>query len=305
MEGRQPAVDLLGEDVAVTGGGACRTRGLRQGVALAAASLLAAGAAGCSGATTDAEPDAGAAPQSATSSPAPPPRATPAPRPPRNACYDLGYNEALAPTSESPSQSCRRPHTAETYGVGRVDNLADGHLLAVDSQQVQRQVARTCPAELSDFVGGTREDLRLSMLRPVWFTPTLAQSAAGADWYRCDVVSLLRDERLATVRGSLEGVLDTPQGRTRYGMCGTAPPDQQNFKRVACSRPHSWRAISVVDLGSGRYPGKQAVNQAAQACEDAAREAAADPLDYDSGYEGPDREEWAAGKTFVRCWLSD
>ena len=102
--------------------------------------------------------------------------------------------------------------------------MVDGHLLAVDSDRVQAQVADTCPKALAGFLGGEQADLRLSMIRPVWFTPSVAQSDRGADWYRCDVVVVAGDEELAEPDASLEGALGTEAERDRYAMCGTSLP---------------------------------------------------------------------------------
>jgi hypothetical protein len=143
------------------------------------------------------------------------------------------------------------------------------------------------------------------MLRSVWFTPSLGQSGKGAAWYRCDVVALAGANDLVDVRGSLAGVLDTEQGRDRYGMCGTASPDSARFERVPCSARHTWRAFSVIGLDGRRYPGATAVDAAGSGCEEAAVDVVDDPLDYQWAYEGPDAEEWAAGQTFVRCWTPD
>ncbi len=265
--------------------------------------------AGCSGSADDAAP--AEAPSSSTSAPT----ATPTPardvEPPKNGvCYRLGYEEAVAPTVDAQPQPCRRPHTAETFAVGTVDALVDGHLLAIDSDLVQQQVAEACPAALREHVGGTRDDVRLSMLQAVWFTPTVEDADAGADWYRCDVVALAGPERLAEVRGSLAGAL----GKRRaddYAMCGTASPDANGFERVACGERHSWRAVDVVDLAAlakkdGAYPGRRAVTRAGQSpCEDAGAAAAEDALDYEWAYEAPDRKQWAAGQTFGRCWAPE
>ncbi|CAN5524836.1 hypothetical protein BH11ACT8_BH11ACT8_07180 [soil metagenome] len=273
--------------------------------ALVAVTLLAAG--GCDG-STDASPEPAPATSSTPTEPTatPPPRATPAPRPAADACYDLTYDEAVAPTASMKTVPCKRRHSAQTYFVGEVANVVDGHLLAVDSDRVQQHVAASCPAKLAAAVGGSRDDVRLSMLRAVWFTPTVEQSDEGAAWYRCDVVALAGAEELADVRGSLEGILDTDAGRNTYGMCGTAGPDEPGFTRVPCGDEHSWRAFSVIDLPGGRYPGRPAVTQAGETpCQEAAADIADDPLDYEWGFEGPDAEQWAAGQTFVRCWAPD
>lgn len=232
-----------------------------------------------------------------------PPRATPVPAPAVKACYSLAYAEAVAPTSTAKPVPCDRRHTTATFAVGRLDTVVDGHLLAVDSDRVQEQVSSVCPARFGTFVGGTVEDRRLSMLRPVWFTPTVEESDAGASWFRCDVVALARDGELAPLSGPLAGVLGTEEGRNRYAMCGTASPGTPKFSRVICSDEHSWRAIAVVPFAPGKYPGEQKVRAAGQTpCKDAGASVAADTLDYQWGYEWPTAEQWRAGQTFGRCW---
>ena len=150
-------------------------------------------------------------PPSTTTTPDPSPTeaTTPAPAPKVGECHRLTYDAAVAPTAARRSVPCDWSHTAETFAAGRLETLVDGRLLAVDSDQVQQQVASACPEQLAGFVGGTEEQRRLSMLRAVWFTPTLEQSDAGADWFRCDAVVLAEDSRLLEVDGSLESALDT------------------------------------------------------------------------------------------------
>lgn len=256
------------------------------------------------GACSDDEP-AEPTPTTPTATPTPPPAATAVPAPADDACYRLGYNQAVSPTNGAKPVRCQRPHTAETFAVGELDNVVAGHLLAVDSQRVQNAVATTCPDRLGDFVGGTPADQRLSMLRAVWFTPSLERSAAGASWFRCDVVALAGAESLTEVTGSLAKVLDDEEGRERYAMCGTASPDADGFERVPCAGEHSWRAISVIDLGDGEFPGRDAVTDAAAGCEADAEAEAADALNYRWSAEGPNAEQWATGQTFVRCWMPE
>lgn len=245
--------------------------------------------------------DPTAAPSSA--SPSAPPTASPPPAPRNRACYALSFSDAVAPSAPTSSVPCSRQHTAMTYAVGRLDTVVDGHLLAVDSKRVQQQVATACPERFGDFVGGSLSDQRLSMLRPVWFTPSVEESDEGASWFRCDVVALATDEELVPLTGRLGGVLGTEEGRDRYGMCGTASPDAADFTRVVCSREHSWRAVAVVAFDPGPYPGVATVRDAgATPCEDAGATAAGGALDYEWGYEWPTAQQWQAGQTFGRCW---
>lgn len=268
---------------------------VRAGLVVVAAIALA----GCSG-DDAADPPESSPPASPTAAGEPPEA------PDSGACYALTFDQALAPTARKKPVPCDRAHTSETYDVGRLDLVADGHLLAVDSDRAQAQVAAACPAALPRFLGGDVTDLRLSMIRPVWFTPTLAQSDRGADWYRCDAVVVAGGSTLAEVTGSLRGVLGREEGRDAYAMCGTAAPDDEGFERVRCSADHSWRAVSVVTFPAGDYPGEDAARARGQVpCENRGLEVADDPLDYEWGYEWPTAEQWQAGMTFGRCWAPD
>ncbi len=278
--------------------------GRRRRAAALLLTVVVGGLVGCS--SDDPEPGGGE-PSATSSAPTTPPTAAPPPEAPETgACYRLGFEQALAPTSSRRPADCAAEHTSETYAVGRLDTVVGGHLVAVDSDRAQAQVASACPAALSEFLGGDLPALRLSMIRPVWFTPTVAQSDKGADWYRCDVVVVAGDETLAEVTGSLEGVLDRPLQRGRWAMCGTAAPDADDFERVVCSAEHSWRAIEVVTFPAGAYPGVEAAQNRGQTqCENAGLDAADDPLDYEWGYEWPTAEQWEMGQTFGRCWAPD
>ncbi|CAB4695674.1 MAG: hypothetical protein F2667_03505 [Actinobacteria bacterium] len=262
---------------------------------------LAVPLAGCSDGSGPGEP---AASPSATPSAPSAPSAAASSRPSTGTCRQLTYREAVAPVDDSEPVSCALEHTARTFAVDQLDAVVSGHLLAVDSDRVQQQVATRCPERLVEFLGGGLEAQRLSVLRAVWFTPTVEESDAGADWYRCDVIALAASEDLAPLTGRLQGILATAAGRERYGLCATAEPGTASFRRVICSGPHRWRAISVVDLPSGDYPGEATAREAGQTpCEDAGRDAADDPLSYRWGYEWPSSEQWAAGQTYGVCWV--
>lgn len=274
--------------------------------------LVAAGLAGLvllTACTDSSEPDSANPTRSATAStpPAPPPvTATSVAGPVDRACYRLDFEEAVAPTAAASEVRCSAPHTAMTYAVGTLDTVVGGHLLAVDSERVQAQVAEACPPALAQFVGGTPEDLQLSMLRAVWFTPTVEESDAGADWYRCDVIAIASDKELAPLTGRMAGVLGDSLGRERFGMCGTDEPGATDFARVICSAEHSWRAIAIVEFTGVDYPGEVAArDRGQQPCEAAGRDVADDALNFRWGYEWPTEEQWDAGQAYGLCWAPD
>ncbi len=230
-----------------------------------------------------------------TSTSPPTPSATPtvAPAPPpTSACYQLSLAEALAPTNLSTPVPCRRKWTSRTFYVGRLDLVTDdGHLLGVDSSAAQAQVSEVCPQRLASYLGGTTESQRLSVLRSIWFTPTIAEADSGADWFRCDVVALSGRSALARLTGRLRNALDAED--TPYALCGTAKPGSKDFERVSCSQDHTWRAVKTVELVTKSYPGtKRARAAGVVPCTDAARENAQDALDFQWGYQWPTKKQW-------------
>jgi hypothetical protein len=236
------------------------------------------------------------------------PRVAPTPpaSPPRRACYALDFDEALKATNASAPVPCSGPHTAATIRVGTINPVVDGHLLAVDSDIVQQQIARKCRARLATHLGGDEETRRLSRLTVVWFSPTLAQSDAGALWYRCDLVALEGRERLAPLPRSTSDLLAADKALDRFGTCGTASPAAERFQRVICSQRHSWRARATIDLPDGaKYLGKAAGAAADSACRDIEARLASDILELRWSFEWPTRDQWEAGQRYGFCWTPD
>ncbi len=253
----------------------------------------------CSGAS----PSSGERPADSVAPSAPhtaQPTATAAPRPTKNGCHRLTYEQAVAPVVSGTDVGCAQRHTSQTYKTGRLDLVVDGHLAAVDSPSVQAKVAATCTGLYGDHVGGSTQDRRLSMVQPVWFSPTVEEATAGADWFRCDVVALAGTERLAALPRSSR---DLVGGSDRFAMCGTASPDAASFERVPCSEKHTWVALATVDLAGRSYPVAEAASDQMQsACRAAARSRAEDPLDFTWSEERPTRSQWKAGRRYGICW---
>ncbi len=270
---------------------------LRRWAAAGAVLLVTAGLAGCGGGDDDASPTKRPTAQTTA--------AEPDPGPATGACYPLPFDAAVAPTSTVDAVECTEKHTSVTFAVGTIDAVVEGHLLAVDSDRVQSQVSTACPQQLLEYVKGTQANLRLSMIRSIWFTPTVEQSDAGAAWYRCDAVLLDGASRLAELDGDLAGALAGNKLPDQYAMCGTAAPDSPDFERVRCSAEHSWRAIDVVTFDAVDYPGVKHARAAGRTqCEDAAADVADDPLTFKWGYEWPTKKQWRMGQKFGRCWTT-
>lgn len=272
----------------------------RPGTTVALLALLATLAlAGC---TSDEEPaeEPTESPSESETSEAPPP-----PPPEAGACYRLSVDDAQAASANAEPVPCRRPHTARTAFVGKVARLAGGNATP-DDPAVARQLGDDCRRRGLTFLGGDPVTQNLSRFVTVGFLPTAAEIDAGAEWYRCDIVAFGNGERLLPLpfERRLAGILDQGDALDTFGTCGTAAPGAADFERVACSLPHSWRALTTIRVAdSDRYPGAAEVRRAGDGeCADYVEDQAGFTTEIQYGWEWPTRAQWDAGQRYGFCW---
>jgi hypothetical protein len=269
---------------------------MRRLLACAAALLVLSG---CTTASSErSDPPAPSTSEPSASAPAETAAADPGPTPRVGQCHALTFRQAVAVVGRTAPVACRRKHTAETYFVGRLDlRTKGGFTRRVDSQAAQRQMRTSCTARLPRHLGRTPRELRLSMVRAVWFTPSPARAEAGADWFRCDIVAVASPRQLLPLPRRTRG-WPGPE------MCATSAPGTRGSRRVTCGAQHSWRAVSTVDIPGRRLPRPGAVAARMDStCRDAAASSADDPLDFSWSQESPTREQWDAGQRYGICWV--
>jgi hypothetical protein len=327
VEGRQPPLDLLGEDGPM--------RGLRTVLAAGVTALVLTSCAG-NGTEPAAAPGSPGAPRlsgpepartlseaplatdatsggtSPPSSPAPGTTDATAPAPPapdRRACYRLAFTDLPRAANDSEPVPCGSRHTTQPSRVGRRDTVVDGHSLSVDSATAEEQMASTCHRRMTAYLGGPVARRHMSRFMVVWFRPTLEQADLGARWFRCDLVALAGGSRLYPLPGPrrLHGVLESSRALRTYGLCGTTAPGSPGFDRVICGRPHRWRAFSTIAIDGGRkYPGQRAVREAGDAtCRARAAQLTGFSLKFSYGWEWPTRDQWESGQHYGYCWVPD
>lgn len=274
-----------------------------RAIAPLAALLLLGGCSGLDPLGDPSTPTTSSTTSSTTSTAAPTATSAPTPSQPHpkvGECRAFGLKAAVAPVPQARPRPCRRQHTAQTFLVGRLDLVQGGHRLAVDSPAVQARPAGRCHARLARHLGADPRQLRLTMAQAVWFTPSIGDATVGADWFRCDVVVVAASGELLPLPRRTAG-MGTPD---RIAMCATAEPGTSGFTRVVCSRRHSWRAVSTVDLAGRGVPGPQtAAARMEGPCRAAARARAGDPLDFEWAQESPTRAQWEAGQRYGICWV--
>lgn len=278
MVDREPALHLLGEDDRMK-------RALL--VAGAVAALLTGTACSHHASTPTTTPD-----PSSTALPAPPHAGS---------CYRLTVASALESTSAASPVRCSLKHTARTVVVGRIAGTRP-----MSSAAVQQRIAARCRSAVDAYVGGTREDQRLSRVQAVWFNPPDDLTARGARWFRCDVVIAATPQAFSPLPRHVRGLLDRAGAIDRYGTCGTAAPGTAAFRRVLCSAKHTWRARSTITLPPHtRYLAKAAGKHADSVCRDVEARTAADSLRLRWSFEWPTAAQWRGGQRYGTCWTPE
>jgi hypothetical protein len=257
--------------------------------------------AGCSSEAPDAAPA-----ETPTSTPSESTSSTPPPPPPKaGACYDLTVAAADDLSSDAEPVPCAKAHTARTVHVGRLAALGADRDAEVTDPEVGRLLAEECPRRVDAFLGGDPVTRNLSRFVALWFVPSEADAAAGAAWFRCDLVAFGRGDAFARLpQQRLEGVLASDGALDTFGTCGTSAPGSRGFERVICSLPHTWRALTTLRIAdAARYPGVAKVRSSGDgACADYVESQAGFTTEIDYGWEWPTEAQWETGQRYGFCW---
>ena len=177
-----------------------------------------------------------------------PPKPPPPPGP--HVCYQLAYDDALAPTNDQKPVPCNGRHTAITFFVGHFPPRARrrrrpgpqdrGDRLPAPVRVVRRRVDRGPPAEHAPD-GVVHPDRRRARR---WGRTGSSASRSPSSG----------DQELAPLAGPVQGALDRTEARDRYALCGTAEPGTAGFEQRMCALSHSWRALRTVPFPAGPLP---------------------------------------------------
>lgn len=215
-------------------------------------------------------------------------------------CRALPAAAVERPDDSSPAVPCRDPHTAETFAVGEFgDRLATA---GIDDARLSERVLDVCGRRFRRTVGADESLALRTVLTWAWFRPSPEAWEAGARWYRCDL--LAQDpEGLRELQGSAQGVL-LGRPEDRWLLCASGE-QLAEAPRVACDRPHDWRAVTTVVLGGPGevYPGDRVVEvRTRDFCSDSVRGWLGYPVAFDYGYTWLGSAEWQAGERRSTCW---
>lgn len=218
------------------------------------------------------------------------------------ACRDLTPADVAQPSNQTETVPCAEPHTAQTYAVGEVpDDLRD---LDHDDDAIGAFAYETCTEKLQGFLGADQSLALRTILSWAWFRPTEEAWEAGARWYRCDVVGGNdRLEELIALPETAEGLL-LGRAADRWMTCVDGETVAEG-RKVPCSQPHDWRAVTTIKLGEDAdpYPGDRLVEvRTRDFCSDSVGAWLNYPVDYDYAYSYFHEAEWQAGNRRSICW---
>ncbi|WP_301799777.1 septum formation family protein [Nocardioides sp. ChNu-153] len=220
-----------------------------------------------------------------------------------SACRDLTPADVAKPSNATRTVDCSEPHTAETYKVGTLPE--ELHDLAYDSDSLGTWAYTTCGDAFEAFLGADESVVMRARVSWAWFRPSEKAWDEGARWYRCDAIgggeaSEEYDELPETAEGLLVGV----QPDDRWMTCANGE-QVDTAERVACSEPHTWRAVTTVQVGdeTTEYPGDRVVEvRSRDYCAESVSARLGYPPDYDYAYTWFGEGQWNAGNRRSICW---
>ena len=218
------------------------------------------------------------------------------------ACRILTPSDIEEASNASAVVGCKADHTAETFAVGTFPkSLTEAD---PDDPLLGAHIYEVCGKRVQAFLGGEESTVMRSTLTWAWFRPSDDAWDKGARWYRCDAVGGGEQSKSfmnlpETAKGLLLGIPSD-----RWMTCVNGPTVSGSVK-IACTQPHTWRAVTTIKLGEpgDPYPGDRLVEvQSRDFCSDSVGAWLNYPIDYDFGYTFFHEAEWQAGNRRPICW---
>ncbi|MFS3128770.1 septum formation family protein [Nocardioides sp. Bht2] len=176
--------------------------------------------------------------------------------PTMGACYRLSAADLAASTNASSPVPCTDPHNTMTIRVG----LFPTTMKLTEPEYAQRLCARRLPKT----TGLTQAALAGTIFAAHWFGPNADQRAAGARWFRCDIVAKV-DTGTGTGTKPLPRTAaplfngEAPGG---YVRCVRRTKGSTTDARyVTCDKPHDYRWAGSFQAAGTRYPGADGLRE--------------------------------------------
>ena len=223
------------------------------------------------------------------------------PAPPKvGQCWNYTWAQGFAASSPTPAVSCSRLHRAVTYYVGTITGAAARAADPATDPGVSALISRGCRIQQAKVLGPG------VMLTLAWrgislFVPSPAEWAAGARFYRCDIMLRTTDTSIGYIPSNFIALLHTKAGIEKFRWCAT-----KTFASTPCSaKNHYYRSVVTVSLGltTTPFPGTaKAFSRAKSLCATAVRKALGTTKKINAQWV-PDATGWSQGTRSAACFV--
>jgi hypothetical protein len=165
-------------------------------------------------------------------------------------CHNYGQRVVKALSDNTRAVPCEGTHREVTVAV----EMLPAGIRYRQERRLLRAVGPACYRAFYAALGGDVATRDLSAYRLAWYAPTRAERAHGAHWVRCDLF-LANGFRPQRLPNPLLGSAPLPNSVARCS---------RRLLTTVCSARHAFRAVAVLGVATGRYPGERRLNRMAR-----------------------------------------
>lgn len=156
-------------------------------------------------------------------------------------CWNYTYKQAGRKSYTGTPVDCAEPHTVET--VITLDVPKDIAAKGNNSRELVLWMDARCQVEVNRYAGVAKPEVAAPGTRTwyFWYTPSVRQWKAGAQWVSCAAGSvpsdIARHGKLVPVRGSIAGAAEKSRDITRKSSYGTGVYTYRKVMTSIADRP--------------------------------------------------------------------
>ncbi len=201
---------------------------------------------------------------------------------------------------------CSETHNAQTYFVGLMNEEAQAAARRSNGNRLRFLVSGICSRKLAAWLGGSSEDVALSVFDFIVGAPGPEEVGPGVRWFSCDVYAIraLNGLKLSALPRTTEGVLSSSRAGD-WTKCNRGGFGDGTTNIVVCSKQHSYRAVAGVHLDDldADYPGSSSLQSRLEGdCTKRVRAYLGTTAGFNYGVTWPSRQQWNTGDRWGVCY---
>jgi hypothetical protein len=201
---------------------------------------------------------------------------------------------------------CRDTHNAQTYFVGLMNEAMQAAARRGNANGLRAEVAGICGRKLSEWLGGSGEDVALSVFDYIVGAPGPDEVGADARWFSCDAYAIraMNGLKLIALPPDTRGILNSRQADD-WTQCNRGGFGSGTSNIVVCTRGHAYRAVAGVHLDSldAKYPGSNNLDSRLESeCSGRVRAYLNTSGSFNYGFTWPSRQQWNTGDRWGICY---